>query len=160
MNDSLRCVLCHSTNTKEVLKASDHLTQDLFAVWICAENLERYYPAMYRNYGAWSRRIFETMYRLQTRRWSRLFGKPGRALEVGCGHGWMLNALRGYGWQVCGVERNAASARFASQELHLPVLVGDLDALQAAPTFDLIGSITCWNIFPTLGRSCASVRNG
>jgi SAM-dependent methyltransferase len=149
MNDYLRCVVCHSANTTELLKASDHLTRDQFTVWICKdcdagftapvpESLDRYYPAMYRNYGAWSRRIFEAMYRLQTRRWSRAFGKPGKALEVGCGHGWMLNALRGYGWRVCGVERNAASARFATQQLRLPVLVGDLDALQSAPTFDLI----------------------
>ena len=36
------------------------------------------------------------------------------------------------------MERNAASARFASTELQLPVMVGDLDALRAEPTFDLI----------------------
>jgi SAM-dependent methyltransferase len=149
MNDSVCCVICRSTNTTELLTAADHLTGDQFTVFLCKEcdgaftvpvpeNLDRYYPASYRNYQPWSRRIFEMMYRLQTRRWSRQLGKPGLALEIGCGHGWMLNALRGDGWQVCGVERNQASARFATQKLGLPVIVGDLEALGAAPTFDLI----------------------
>ena len=149
MTNSVRCVVCQSENTRKLLQASDHLTQDVFEVWLCRDcdgaftasvpaNLDRYYPAMYRNYGRWSRGIFEMMYRVQTRRWSRAFGTPGRVLEVGCGHGWMLNALRAYGWQVCGMERSEGSARFAIQELHLPVLVGDLEALQSEPTFDLI----------------------
>jgi SAM-dependent methyltransferase len=149
MNDPVQCVVCESFHTTELLRAADHLTRDSFQVWICKDcdgaftspvpaNLDRYYPPMYRNYGPLSRRIFEMMYRLQTRRWARTFGKPGSVLEIGCGHGWMLNALRGYGWEVRGLERDQTSARHAIEELHLPVTVGGLDALPPAPTFDLI----------------------
>jgi SAM-dependent methyltransferase len=144
-----RCLICQSSDTAPLLNARDHLTGDDFQVFVCKqcggafttpmpENLERYYPPSYRDYRPWSRRIFEFMYRLQTRRWSRNIGAPGFALEIGCGHGWMLNALRSHGWRVCGTERNPASARFATKELHLPVVVGDLSALHAAPTFDLM----------------------
>jgi 2-polyprenyl-3-methyl-5-hydroxy-6-metoxy-1,4-benzoquinol methylase len=149
MSEPVRCAICQSTNTGKLLKAFDHLTGDEFAVFRCTQcdgaftvpvpaNLDRYYPRSYRNYRPGSRKIFEFMYRLQTRRWSRAFGKPGAVLEVGCGHGWMLNGLRSDGWRVFGMERNAASARFASTQLQLPVMVGDLDALRAEPTFDLI----------------------
>jgi 2-polyprenyl-3-methyl-5-hydroxy-6-metoxy-1,4-benzoquinol methylase len=149
MDDPIRCAICRSSNTAQLLKARDHLSGDEFEVFRCRqcdggftvpapENVERYYPASYRDYQPWSRRILESMYRRQTRRWSRTMGAAGLALEIGCGHGWMLNALRSHGWHVCGIERNAASARFATQELHLPVLVGDLGALQATPTFDLM----------------------
>jgi SAM-dependent methyltransferase len=132
-----RCLICQSPDAAPLLKARDHLTGDDFQVFLCKqcdgafttpvpENLERYYPPSYRDYQPRSRRIFEFMYRLQTRRWSRDIGAPGYALEIGCGHGWMLNALRSHGWRVCGTERNPASARFATKELHLPVVVGDL----------------------------------
>jgi SAM-dependent methyltransferase len=144
-----RCLICQFSDTAPLLNARDHLTGDDFQVFVCKQcggafttpmpqNLERYYPASYRDYRPWSRRIFEFMYRLQTRRWSRNLGAPGFALEIGCGHGWMLNALRSHGWRVCGTERNPASARFATKELHLPVVVGDLSALHATPTFDLM----------------------
>lgn len=150
MVSSNRCSICHSPNTAPLLNdARDHLSGDRFEVVLCKqcdgafttpipENLERYYPAAYRDYRRWSRRIFEIMYRLQTRRWARTMGPPGLALEIGCGHGWMLDALRSQGWRVCGTERTPASARFATRELQLPVIVGDLTAVQTAPTFDLM----------------------
>jgi SAM-dependent methyltransferase len=149
MNESPRCELCKAPNAELLWSARDHLTGDAFNVFYCKqcdgaftgglpENLDKYYPPTYRNYGSWSRRIFEFMYRMQTKRWSKTFGPPGSVLEIGCGHGWMLNALRGYGWQVCGLERSEASASFAANELKLPVHVGDLNALEAKPAFDLI----------------------
>ena len=143
------CSICQSADTVPLLNARDHLSGDRFDVFLCKQcdgafttpvpsELERYYPPAYRDYQPWSRRIFEFMYRRQTRRWTRTMSKPGLALEIGCGHGWMLDALRSQGWRVCGTERNPASARFATQELHLPVIVGDLRALRPEPTFDLM----------------------
>jgi hypothetical protein len=77
MNEPVRCAVCQSTNTGELLKAFDHLTGDEFAVFRCTNcdgaftvpvpaSLDRYYPPSYRNYRSGSRKIFEFMYRLQT----------------------------------------------------------------------------------------------
>lgn len=78
------------------------------------------------------------MYRRQARRWGRVLGQTGRALELGCGEGWMLAALRDAGWQVTGTERSIQSGTFAHHSLDLPVVVGDLPTFQPRPTFDLI----------------------
>jgi SAM-dependent methyltransferase len=66
-------------------------------------------------------------------------GRPGRALDIGCGPGWLLARLRARGWQVVGTERDADSARFAREELGLDVLTAQ-DASDELPenSFDLI----------------------
>ena len=41
------------------------------------------------------------------RSWRRT---SGSALEIGCGHGFMLAGLRDIGWRVIGIERSEESA--------------------------------------------------
>ncbi len=53
-------------------------------------------------------------------------GQTGRVLDVGCATGNLLNALRGHGWEVYGVELNARAAAYARERLGLPVFTGDL----------------------------------
>jgi len=60
------------------------------------------------------------------------------ALEVGCGAGWMLRALRRHGWMVVGNERTFEGTIFASRMNGVPMFTGDLSALKAHPQFDLI----------------------
>lgn len=57
---------------------------------------------------------------------------PGRLLEVGCGHGLLLDEARRRGWDVCGLELARASARHAREVLGLDVRQTPLEALGPA----------------------------
>jgi SAM-dependent methyltransferase len=144
-----RCLICESAHTKKFLQARDYISGNIFGLQSCNEcgfvftwpqpaNLDEYYPGYYRDYSPLVLRLFRAAQRSQVNSWTRRFGQPGRALEVGCGHGWMLAALRDAGWEVTGLERSAASARFARETLKLPVIVGDLTALGPGAQFELI----------------------
>jgi SAM-dependent methyltransferase len=65
--------------------------------------------------------------------------KPGRMLEIGCGTGSRLAELRDRGWDVQGLEPDAAAAAIAKEHFHVPVVVGTLDeAGFAGGSFDAI----------------------
>ncbi len=65
---------------------------------------------------------------------------PGvRVLEIGCGTGDLLVALRQLGADVMGVEPNAAAAKAAHENYGLTVEIGMLDDVTLAPAqFDLV----------------------
>ena len=142
------CPICAATQSVLFLRAREHASGDWFEVCRCAQcgvvftnppaNLGRYYHSYYRRYRPWVHTLLRFIYRFYSRRWAREFGPPGHALEIGCGEGWTLDALRHEGWQVVGTERAPESARFAANEQQLPVIVGDPDALRLRPMFDLI----------------------
>jgi SAM-dependent methyltransferase len=56
----------------------------------------------------------------------------GRALDVGCGAGAILDVLKRAGWDTTGVEPNAALAAIAARHHHL------IAEIPAEPTFDLV----------------------
>ena len=62
----------------------------------------------------------------------------GRALDVGCGSGLQMRALRRLGWQVEGLEWDPAAADAASRATGLPVHAGDVHALAGIGPYDLI----------------------
>jgi SAM-dependent methyltransferase len=64
-------------------------------------------------------------------------GDARRVLEIGCGGGWMLGALREQGRWVVGTERSLEAARPARENGSL-VFVGDLTALSPRASFDVI----------------------
>jgi 2-polyprenyl-3-methyl-5-hydroxy-6-metoxy-1,4-benzoquinol methylase len=142
------CPICAADDSELFLKACDHASGDWFDLRRCTHchvvftippgDLGRYYHGHYRRYLSWAQSLFRGLYQIQARQWAGEFRRPGRALEIGCGEGWMLQAMHRQGWQVIGIERTIDSARFAATELKLPVLVGDLDALPVEPIFDLI----------------------
>ncbi len=51
----------------------------------------------------------------------------GRLLDVGCGSGAFLRQMHDLGWQVCGVEPDAAAARVAREHYGLDVTCGTLE---------------------------------
>ena len=65
---------------------------------------------------------------------------PGRSvLEVGCAEGYQLKVFEQRGWRVNGIEVAGIPARFASEELHLPVSVGTLESVDFPPeSFELV----------------------
>ena len=57
----------------------------------------------------------------------RLVSGRGRALDVGCATGRLLEGLRARGWEAYGVETGAAAAAHARERLGLDVRTGSLE---------------------------------
>jgi SAM-dependent methyltransferase len=51
----------------------------------------------------------------------------GKLLDVGCGNGWFIAHMRDLGWDVLGIEPDAAAARQAREQRGVPVLVGSVE---------------------------------
>lgn len=69
----------------------------------------------------------------------------GRLLDVGCATGAFLNAMRGYGWEVAGVELNPEAAAYARQTYGLTIYTG---VLEEAPLPDKsLDVITLWDVW-------------
>ena len=146
---TIPCLICQSGDTAHFLDARDHTTGQVFELRRCAQcgfvftwpqpaNLNDYYPAYYRRYHPLVLRFLKLMQERKTLGSAHKLGRPGCALEIGCGEGWVLAALKKHGWQVIGLERTVDSARFAAQELDVPMVVGGLESLNPTAQFDRI----------------------
>lgn len=145
-----RCALCGSTSASVALpRVTDYVTGQCFQVRRCTgcglaattprpAVLDAYYPPAYRRYGGATAAVLRLLYRWKTAGWLRHLPQQGRALEVGCGPGWMLRALRDRGWQVSGSERGVDGARVAAAANGIPTFVGGLDAISPAARLDLV----------------------
>jgi SAM-dependent methyltransferase len=131
------------------IASRDYVTGDPFDVAICPDcntgwttpvpgNLDPYYPRTYRRYNAWVARVLSVLYGWRVSRWCRLYPKPGAALEVGCGDGVMLHALRSRGWEVCGTERTEAMAATARDRYGIRMYVDPEGPQAGHDRFDLI----------------------
>ena len=143
------CLSC-GTHTHEAWlpSASDYVTGEKFTVRRCTQcglaqtepvpaSMDRFYPSRYRQYGGATLTALKALYAFRVRGWMRHLPECGRALEIGCGDGWMLGALRDRGWRVFGSERSAEGARTAAVANHIPMFVGDPNAL-APSCFNLV----------------------
>ncbi len=150
-NVSKACPTCGTAafQTLHYQEAADYITGDVFRVVRCSqcqlvstspvpENLESYYPRSYRRYNLLILTVLKTLYRFRVSRWNAFFQRPGRALELGCGDGFMLNALRSKGWDVCGTERTDEMARFAREHFGLTVFVEGSSNISYEKKFDLV----------------------
>lgn len=131
-------------------------------VWLgealAPDELAAHYPPEY--YGRENGRFrgvgeaFETWCRrLRARSIARLRA-PGSILDVGCGRGVMLAALRDRGWRVRGTELSDWAARRARHVPRLDVHVGDISTLSPGDeTFDVV---TLWHVLEHLpdARDC------
>ena len=98
------------------------------------------------------------------RRWvarvaSMRSGAPGRWLDVGCSAGFVLAAAREAGFEVYGVELEAAAVAFAQQVLTLPnVVCGTLEAqCYPADFFDVVSLYDVIEHVPDLNRTAAEL---
>ncbi len=64
-------------------------------------------------------------------------GRPS-LLDVGCGHGLLLDEARSRGWTVLGLEPSASARRHAVETLGLPVRDGTLADLRPQERFDVV----------------------
>ncbi|MGC3968763.1 MAG: class I SAM-dependent methyltransferase [Pirellulales bacterium] len=79
------------------------------------------------------------------------FGPIGKVLDVGCGRGLTLNALRKLGWQTKGCEFSATSARYAREVLNLDVACeGFSPASYGDDEFD---AVILWHVLEHLSNA-------
>jgi len=100
-------------------------------------------------------------------RWNRAYGMAkrcravtrrvprGRLLDVGCGTGVFLDAMRRRGWDVRGVEPTAAAARIARERFDLDVLVGTLE--EAAYPSGHFDAVTLWYVIEHVPNPSATI---
>ena len=119
---------------------------------VSAAAIGRYYPETY--YGEVNRRfnpLMERMvgwFRRKRARALQRFAEPGRVLDIGCGRGLTLAALRDAGWQARGCEFSQASSRYAREVLGLDVDCGGFDPQRYADgEFD---AVLLWHVYEHL----------
>lgn len=129
-------------------EASDYLTGDRFRLARCLScdtaftfpepaSMNRYYEHKYRSYGRATSALLRILYHRRAKAWSRAIRGRGSVLEIGCGAGWMLEALRQDGWEVFSSERTLDTAKHVAKTLNAPIFVGSIDAV-AENRFDVI----------------------
>ena len=151
--ESIACNLCRHQSTTHWLTSVDRVSGEGFDIVQCsrcglrytsprptADELAAYYPepAVPSRLARILTRILRRRLRERRARWCAAGLPPGRALEIGCGDGWMLETLRRMGWWVVGTERSPQSA-VRARSLGLDVRVGELAGWGFAPqSFDLV----------------------
>jgi SAM-dependent methyltransferase len=113
-----------------------------------AEELGRYYDREF-DYSwytkrSWLKRAQASHRWLRTKEFLRSANRRrGRLLDIGCGHGWFLDAARRDGWEVWGVDLPSAASRHAREVLRLRVLESGIERAELpAQEFDVI---TMWH---------------
>jgi len=91
-----------------------------------------YYAAYFRRAAQWRH---EARLRLS---WLLEHERPSTLLEVGCAGGFFLEAARGAGIEVLGVEPSEDGSRFAGEELGLPVVTGSFESVDLGGSFDAV----------------------
>jgi 2-polyprenyl-3-methyl-5-hydroxy-6-metoxy-1,4-benzoquinol methylase len=64
--------------------------------------------------------------------------RPGKLLDVGCGHGYLMDAAQKRGWSVQGYDVDQASTRKVSARLGVEVTHGDIQLCDLGEDFDLV----------------------
>ena len=113
--------------------------------------LEQHYPESYLPYQE-DYRDASFLQRLSTQHWiqrrcahlSRHHPGTGHLLDVGCATGLFLDAMRGRGWDVTGVELSRYAAAYARKTFALEVVAGTLQEAQfPGNSFDVV---TLWDV--------------
>ena len=174
--EDARCAICGSAERVRIYEQKDrlHHVEGKFDLVRCLEckvhylnprptiaELDRYYP---QDYGPHRPRSdFRTFFQ----RFDAAFGyrkrcravtqrmHSGKLLDVGCGNGGFLAAMRDIGWDTLGVEINARAACIAERDLGLNIFNGDL--LEAGLPHGHFDVITFWDVVEHLHEPLAYV---
>lgn len=129
-----------------------------------SEELAPLYPADYYAYrdnvhrSGW-KDIFKRILCFRSGTRDPKFAKPGRMLDLGCGSGWYLHHMRGYGWETHGVEINDSAAALGRATWGLDIFSGTLkQAAFPADYFDYIRSNHSFEHIPDPNETLDEVR--
>lgn len=103
-----------------------------------AEHYQHYLPVEEPERAAWQR-LMEPVTASSVALLEERSARPGRLLDVGCGHGFFLKAMAESGWQVEGIEISATGRDYARAVLGVEVSAQPLPRLEwAEAQFDVI----------------------
>jgi SAM-dependent methyltransferase len=162
-----QCPVCSGTSISPLLTTRDHtVSGEEFTIWQCADCTLRftqdvpdevaigpYYKAeAYISHTNTSRGLINNLYQkvrnlTMKQKASTIASETGlstgRLLDVGCGTGAFLNAMKREGWQITGLEPDA-DARRVARELYR------IEPLEASSLYDLpegsFDAITLWHV--------------
>jgi SAM-dependent methyltransferase len=175
--ERVSCCVCGASDTREYVRTWDrsHGLPGAFTFVKCRgcghvylsprpsrAEIGRYYPETYKEYvmGAEKPGAFVRLNRryglakrcrVITRR-----RRPGRLLDVGCGAGVLLDAMRRRGWEVRGVDLTPAAVRIARQRYGLDVVEGTLE--EAGFPSGHFDAVTLWNVIEHVPDPPATIR--
>jgi 2-polyprenyl-3-methyl-5-hydroxy-6-metoxy-1,4-benzoquinol methylase len=162
-----QCPVCDSRDIHPLLTATDHtVSRNEFVIWQCeacslrftqdvpdAAHIGPYYKSEeYISHTDEAGGLINSIYRKVRRRTlqqkvhlvAQVTGKTkGRALDVGCGTGAFLTALKEAGWDVQGLEPDPDARRLASARSGLNVQPAEALYELPAGSFDVI---TLWHV--------------
>jgi SAM-dependent methyltransferase len=143
------CAVCGSSDRFTAQTAWEHPSFSIVRCSRCGfgwtqphvppKEIGQWYPQAY--YGEGHVRfnpVLEALVRLFRRRRADVIAtlvSPGRVLDVGCGRGFLLDALRTRGYDAHGVELSDYAARHAGDILGLELHVGDFATAPFPPEF-------------------------
>ena len=165
-----RCPFCHANDHRPWWPRHEHREFRVCQCQRCdlvytipslsASAMTQYYDAPY--YGTGNVRfnvLFErliTWFRNRRARRLRRYISSGRVLDVGCGRGYVLAALREYGFQVQGIELSELAVQHAREVLGLNVTVGGFDPDQYPDqSFD---AVIFWHVLEHLPDVAAALQ--
>jgi SAM-dependent methyltransferase len=155
------CPLCECKNHRELFLARDrhygipgsfrmvrcvHCSLIFLNPMYSDAELSAFYPDDYYAYqdnfrrNHWKDIVKRLLFcRVQTR--DPEFAEPGRMLDLGCGSGWFMCAMRDRGWKTHGVEINGSAAEIGRRACGLEIFEGTLkQARFPAGYFDYVRS--------------------
>jgi 2-polyprenyl-3-methyl-5-hydroxy-6-metoxy-1,4-benzoquinol methylase len=176
--ERVRCCVCGSKESSQYVQAWDrsHGQPGTFTFVRCRgcghvyldprptqQEIGQYYPESYKEYTT---RIDDEPNPFI--RWNRQYGMakrcravtnrrpPGRLLDVGCGTGLYMDAMRKRGWEVWGEDMTPIAVRFARERFGLDVFEGTLE--QAAYPDAHFDVVTLWNVIEHVPDPPATLR--
>jgi 2-polyprenyl-3-methyl-5-hydroxy-6-metoxy-1,4-benzoquinol methylase len=108
--------------------------------------LTEYYTSTF-DYNWYARRMrlkrWQAWHRWQRagKRLEKLVGRRGALLDIGCGHGWFMQAAQRAGWRVSGLDLPGSAIEYA-QTQGLDVMQGAAEKINLTRKFD---AITLWH---------------
>lgn len=162
------CALCGQNHKLPLFDAVDYISQGKFTLLHCEECglietaprpsrevLGRYYPDAYfgseeQRFVGLGQRLFRHGRMALAERIHAQFRQAGRALDIGCGPGWMLQRLHQHGWDCYGTEwSQELVSRLNQMGLHVYREPDLRDCHFPDQHFD---AVTLWHVFEHIGN--------
>ncbi|MCA9875332.1 MAG: class I SAM-dependent methyltransferase [Anaerolineales bacterium] len=171
--EQVNCDLCGGKETRPVYTVVDNNygTPGSFSLVTCtacglvyqnprptAVEISAYYPtAEYHPFRALQEQKPPEPQELHWKRAKRLTALqgPGSVLDVGCGSGLFLAAMRSLGWTVCGVDPNPDVVQYVRQVLQIEAYEGDIFTV---PEEERVNLVTFWDVLEHTHSPTAVLR--